>query len=77
MPSLRNIMMIKSMWMRWVEYLLCMKKNRIAYRVLLGNMKARIHLEDLIIDGSIILKHQEEAGCEGVDLIYLAQDRDQ
>ena len=33
------------------------KKDRIAYRVLVGNLKARIHLEDLSIDGSIILKH--------------------
>ena len=37
------------------------EKNRTAYRVLVENLKARIHFEDLSIDGSIILEHQEEA----------------
>jgi hypothetical protein len=45
-----------------VELLLCVKKNRIAYRVLVGNQKARNCLEDLSIDGSIILKHMKETG---------------
>jgi hypothetical protein len=54
-------MITKSMWWRWVEILLYMKKNRTAYRVLVGNQKARNCLEDLGIDGSIILKHLKEA----------------
>jgi len=54
-----------------------MKKNRIAYRVLVGNLEARINLEDLCTDLSIILKHLEEAVWEGADWIHLAQDRDQ
>ena len=77
MHSVPNIMMNKLMWLRWVELLLCMKKNRIAYRVLVGNLKGRNRLEDLSTDLSIILKHLEEAVWEGVDWIHLAQDRDQ
>jgi hypothetical protein len=54
-----------------------MKKNKIAYRVLVGNLKSRNHLEYLSIDLSIMLKHLEEAVCDGVGWIPLAQDRDQ
>ena len=53
------------------------ENEKIAYRVLVGNLKARNHLEDLSTDLSIILKRLEEAVWEGVDLIPLAQDRDQ
>jgi hypothetical protein len=42
-----------------------------------GNPEAKKLLEDLSIDLSIILKHLEEAVWEGVDLIHLAQYRDQ
>jgi hypothetical protein len=68
---------IKLMWLRWVELVLCMKKNRIAYRVLVGNLKVRICLEDLSTDLSIILKDVEQAVWKGVDWIPVAQDRDQ
>jgi len=54
-------MITKLMWLRWVELLSCKKKNKISYRVLVGNLEARNHLEDLSIDLSIILKHLEEA----------------
>jgi hypothetical protein len=50
-----------------------MKKNEIAYKVFVGDLEAKNHLEDL----SIILKHLEEAVWEGVDWIHLAQDREQ
>jgi len=72
-----NVMMIKSVWLRWVEHVLCMKKNRIAYRVLVVKLKARKYLEDLSIDLSIILKHLQEAVWKGADWILLAQDTDQ
>ena len=77
MHSVPNILMIKSVWLRWVEVLSCNKKNRIAYRVLVGNLKARKYLEDLSIDLSIILKHLEDSVWEGADWIHLTQDRDQ
>jgi hypothetical protein len=62
MPSGPDIMMIKLMWLRWVELVLCVKKNRFPYRVLVGILKTRICLEDLNTDRSIILKHLEETG---------------
>ena len=36
----------------------------------------RDNLEDLGVDGSVILKYFKEIGCEDVDGIHLAQDRD-
>jgi hypothetical protein len=44
----------------------------------LENLKGRDHLEDLHVDGRKIFKSDlRETGWEDVDLIYLAQDRDQ
>ena len=53
------------------------KKNRFPCRVLIGNLKTRIHLEGLSTDFSIISKHLEEAVWECADWIPLAQDTDQ
>ena len=61
MHSVPNTMKTKLIWLRWVELLSCKKKNKIAYRVLVGNLGARNHLEGLSMDLSIILKHLEEA----------------
>jgi len=77
MRSVPYISMIKSLWMRSVGHVSCMKKNRIAYMVLVGNLKARNRFEDLCIDRSIILQYLEETGWEGVDLICLVHNRDQ
>jgi hypothetical protein len=42
-----------------------------------GGLRERYHLEYLDIDGRIILKIDlQQVGCEGVDWIDLAQDRD-
>jgi hypothetical protein len=43
----------------------------------LGNLKGRDHLEDLSVDGKIILEWIREIGWEGVDWMHLAQDKDQ
>ena len=42
-----------------------------------GNLKERDHLEDSGIDGRIINNKMnlQEVGCEGMDWIELAQDR--
>jgi hypothetical protein len=42
--------------------------------VFLRKTKKRAHLKDLRIDGSIT--YLKEIGWDGVDCIYLAQDRD-
>jgi len=43
----------------------------------LGNFRERDHLEDLGVDGRIILSWIiQEVGCEGTEWIHLAQDRD-
>jgi hypothetical protein len=40
----------------------------------LQSLKERTHLEDLSIDGRITAL--KERGCESVDWMYVAQDRD-
>jgi hypothetical protein len=40
----------------------------------LENLKGRDHLEDLGVDGRMILK---KTGCKVIDWMHLAQDRDQ
>jgi hypothetical protein len=41
---------------RWAEHVERIGEKRGAYRVLMGNPKQRGHLEDLRVDGNIILK---------------------
>ena len=42
-----------------------------------GNMRERDHLEDPDVNGRIILRWIfRKWGCEGMDCIYLAEDRD-
>jgi hypothetical protein len=44
----------------------------------LENLKGRDHLEDIGVDGKIILEMDlREIGWEGVDWIHLVQERDQ
>jgi hypothetical protein len=54
-----------------------MRDRRGAYRVLVGRPDGKRPLEDLGVDGRIILKWiLKEVGWEGVDWIDMAQDRD-
>jgi hypothetical protein len=49
-----------------------------AHDILFGKREGTRSLgEDLGVDGKIIGKGLREIGCEGVDWIHLAQDRDQ
>jgi hypothetical protein len=48
--------MIKSRKMRMMGHVVCMGENRDAYRFYRENSKERAHLEDLAIDGRILLK---------------------
>ena len=54
--SPNNIWVIKSRRMRWVELVTCMEGRSGAYVVLVGRPSGMNHLEDLGIDGRIILK---------------------
>jgi hypothetical protein len=49
------IWVIKLRRMRWAGHVACMGDRRGAYRVLVGDLRERDHLEDLGIDGRIIL----------------------
>jgi hypothetical protein len=40
------------------------------------NLRERDHLENPGLNGSIILRHLQEVGCEGVDWIDLPEDID-
>jgi hypothetical protein len=42
--------------MRWARHVALRGKKKNAYRALVGNLKEREHLEDLRVDGRIILK---------------------
>jgi hypothetical protein len=48
---------IESRRMIWVGYVARIGQTRGVYRVLVGNLKERDHLEDLGVDRKIILKY--------------------
>jgi hypothetical protein len=50
------IRLIKSRSMRWVGHVAHMGEMRNAYKIWLENLKGRDHLEDLGVDGRIILE---------------------
>jgi len=41
--------------MRWAGYVVCMRERSGVYRVLVGKLRERDHLEDSGIDGRVIL----------------------
>jgi len=42
--------------MRWTGHVACTVRRRGVYRVLMGNLRQRAHLEDAGMDGKIILR---------------------
>jgi hypothetical protein len=48
--------MIKSRGMRWTEHVACMRERRHAYSVWWENLKAKGHVEELGVDGRVILQ---------------------
>jgi hypothetical protein len=67
---------IRSRIKRGVEHEARMGMRRCAYRVWLGNLRERNHLEDLGVDGRIILKWIFKKRHSSLYWIDLAQDRD-
>jgi hypothetical protein len=61
--------------MRWAVYVGRMGKKKCTYRVWWKNLKERDHLEDLDVDGRIILKCILKELFECVDWIDLTQNR--
>jgi hypothetical protein len=60
---------IKSRKMRWVGHVARTGDRRNAYRVLVGRPAGRKHLEDLGVDGSIMLKcilNKWNVACTGL-----------
>ena len=62
--------------MRWAGHVACMEDRRGAYMVLVQDLRERSHLEDLGIDGRIILKWIFKNWDGSINLIDLAQNRD-
>jgi hypothetical protein len=54
-PNMFRVM-IKSRPMRWMGHVACMGERRGAYRVLVGKLEGKNHLEDPGADGRIILR---------------------
>jgi len=53
-PNIIRVM--KSKRIRWVGHVARMGDIRNAYKILVGNLQKRDHLEDLVIGGMIILE---------------------
>jgi hypothetical protein len=52
------------------------KEKRHAYKILQENLKEKDHLEDVNINGRIILKWTlKDTGWEGMGWVHLTQDR--
>jgi hypothetical protein len=54
--SLNIIRVIKSRRMKWLGHVARMGQKRNAYNILVGNLKERDHLEDIGVDGRVILE---------------------
>jgi hypothetical protein len=61
--------------MRWVGHV-ARRGRKGVYRVWWGNLRERDHLEDLGVDGKVILRWIFRNLEGGMDWIDLAQDRD-
>jgi hypothetical protein len=70
------IRQIKSKRMRWAGHVARMGEWRNIYRVLIGNLKGKYHLEGQGVDGRMGSKWTLRRLAGGVEWIHLAQDWD-
>jgi hypothetical protein len=70
-------MLIESGRLRLVGHVALMEAMRNAQNVLVEKPEGKRSLEDLGVDGRIILELIRKTGWKGVDWIHVAQDRDQ
>ena len=70
------IRVIKYRRMRWVGHVARMGERNDMYRVLVGKLRERGHLEDQGVDRRIILKRMFKRWNRGMYWIDMAQDRD-
>jgi hypothetical protein len=61
------IRVIKSRRMSWARHVARMGERSSVYRVLVGNLKERDHLEDPSVDGSVILSWNFRKSGHGLD----------
>ena len=75
--SSSNIFRIsKSRRVKWVRHVARMGDRKGIYRVMVGNLRKRGHLEDPGVDGRIILRWIFRKCVGGMNWVDMAQDRD-
>jgi hypothetical protein len=72
------LIMMKSRWMRWAGHVALIRKKRKAYRILVEEPEGNRHKKRPRCWWENSIKMDiRETGCNGLDLIHLAQDRNQ
>ena len=74
--SLNIVRVIKSRRMRWAGHVAYMGESRDVYRVLVGKPEGTRLLVRARRRWEVIKMDLQEVGCEGINLIDLAQDRE-
>jgi hypothetical protein len=73
--STNTVRVIKSRKMRWAGHVACMEENRGVFRVLVGKPEGTRPLGRARRRWEVIKIDLQEVGCEGMNWIDLAQER--